>query len=97
MLGFFKWLPLLVVAVLVLVILVSNIHVVQQSRAYVIERLGAFHTVWGVGIHIKLPFFERIAKKVSLKEQVADFAPPARHHQGQCHHADRHRDLLPDH
>jgi regulator of protease activity HflC (stomatin/prohibitin superfamily) len=75
MLGFFKWLPLLVVAVLVLVILVSNIHVVQQSRAYVIERLGAFHTVWGVGIHIKLPFFERIAKKVSLKEQVADFAP----------------------
>jgi regulator of protease activity HflC (stomatin/prohibitin superfamily) len=75
MLGFFKWLPLLVVAVLVLVILVSNIHVVQQSRAYVIERLGAFHTVWGVGIHIKLPFFERIAKKVSLKEQVADFPP----------------------
>jgi regulator of protease activity HflC (stomatin/prohibitin superfamily) len=61
--------------VLVLVILVSNIHVVQQSRAYVVERLGAFHTVWGVGIHIKLPFFERIAKKVSLKEQVADFAP----------------------
>ena len=64
-----------VVVVLILVILGSNIRVVQQSKAVVIERLGAFHTVWGVGIHFKLPFVERAAKTVSLKEQVVDFAP----------------------
>ncbi|MPM54207.1 hypothetical protein SDC9_100981 [bioreactor metagenome] len=52
-----------------------NIIIVQQSRAAVVERLGAFRTVWGVGIHFKLPFIERIAKTVSLKEQVADFPP----------------------
>ena len=62
-------------AVIVLLIIVSNIHIVQQSRAYVIERLGAFSKVWQVGIHVKVPFIERVAKKVSLKEQVADFAP----------------------
>jgi regulator of protease activity HflC (stomatin/prohibitin superfamily) len=61
--------------VLVLIILASNIRIVQQSHAYVIERLGAFHTVWGVGIHFKIPFLERVAKHVSLKEQVVDFAP----------------------
>jgi Membrane protease subunits, stomatin/prohibitin homologs len=70
-----SWLPLVILVVLILVLLVSNIHVVQQSRAYVVERLGAFHTVWNVGLHFKIPFLERIAKKVSLKEQVADFAP----------------------
>jgi len=59
----------------VLVILASNIRVVQQSKAAVIERLGAFRTVWGVGLHIKIPFIERVAKTVSLKEQVVDFAP----------------------
>ena len=62
-------------AVIVLLIIVSNIHIVQQSRAYVIERLGAFSKVWQVGIHVKVPFIERVAKKVSLKEQVADFDP----------------------
>ena len=60
---------------IVLIILVSNIRVVQQSKAAVIERLGAFRTVWGVGLHLKIPFIERIAKVVSLKEQVVDFAP----------------------
>jgi regulator of protease activity HflC (stomatin/prohibitin superfamily) len=69
------WLPLVILIVVVLVLLISNIHVVQQSRAYVVERLGAFRTVWNVGLHFKVPFIERIAKKVSLKEQVADFAP----------------------
>jgi len=49
--------------------------VVQQSKAYVVERLGAFHAVMGVGIHVKVPFIDRIVKKVSLKEQVADFDP----------------------
>ncbi|WP_312159915.1 SPFH domain-containing protein [Oscillibacter sp.] len=66
---------LIILVVLVLLLIVSNIVIVQQSKAYVVERLGAFRTVWGVGLHFKLPFVERIAKRVSLKEQVADFAP----------------------
>ena len=55
--------------------MIKNIVVVRQSRAYVVERLGAFHSVWGVGIHFKVPFIERVAKAVSLKEQIADFPP----------------------
>ena len=61
--------------VIALILIISNIFVVQQSRAYVIERLGAFQAVQGVGLHFKIPFFERVAKVVSLKEQVADFPP----------------------
>ena len=64
-----------VVIILLLIIVVRNIVVVQQSRAYVVERLGAFQAVWGVGLHIKVPFLDRIAKKVSLKEQVLDYPP----------------------
>lgn len=64
-----------IVIVLILVVLAKNIVIVQQSRAVVIERLGAFQAVWGVGIHFKIPFIERIAKTVTLKEQVADFPP----------------------
>ena len=64
-----------IIAIIVLLILVKNIHIVQQSRAYVIERLGAFQTVWEVGLHFKIPFIERVAKKVSLKEQVMDYPP----------------------
>ena len=60
---------------LILIIVARCIYVVQQSKAYVIERLGQFHDVWGVGLHFKLPFFERVAKKVSLKEQVLDYPP----------------------
>ena len=63
------------IIVIVLAILASNIRVVQQSKASVVERLGAFRTVWGVGLHLKIPFIERVAKTVSLKEQVVDFAP----------------------
>ena len=63
------------VGVIILILLVLNIHVVQQSRAYVVERVGAYHATWGVGLHVKLPFFDRVAKRVSLKEQVVDFAP----------------------
>ena len=70
-----EWIPVLVLVVLVLLIIIRNIHVVQQSRAYVIERLGAFSKVWQVGIHFKVPFIERVAKKVSLKEQVLDYPP----------------------
>ena len=64
-----------IVVVLLLLVVVKNIYVVQQSKAYVVERLGAFHAVVGVGIHVKVPFIDRIVKKVSLKEQVADFDP----------------------
>ena len=66
---------ILVLAVILLILIISNIHIVQQSRAYVIERLGAFSKVWEVGIHVKVPFIERVAKKVSLKEQVLDYPP----------------------
>ena len=65
----------IVIVVLILVLIISNIHIVQQSKAYVVERLGAFQAVWGVGIHFKVPFIEKVAKVVSLKEQVVDFAP----------------------
>ena len=66
---------LIAIGVIVLIILFTNIHIVQQSRAYVIERLGGYHATWGKGPHIKLPFIDRVAKKLSLKEQVVDFAP----------------------
>ena len=66
---------ILVLAVILLIVIVRNIYVVQQSRAYVIERLGAFSKVWQGGMHVKVPFIERVAKKVSLKEQVLDYPP----------------------
>ena len=67
----------IIIAVLAIVffIIISNIQVVQQSRAYVIERLGAFQAVWGVGLHFKVPFIDRVARRVSLKEQVLDYPP----------------------
>ncbi len=68
----FVIIPLIVV---ILAIIISNIVVVQQSKAYVIERLGAFQSVWGVGLHVKIPFIDRIARKVNLKEQVLDYPP----------------------
>ena len=70
-----EFIPVIILVVLIIVILIKNIVVVRQSRAYVVERLGAFHSVWGVGIHFKVPFIERVAKAVSLKEQIADFPP----------------------
>ena len=66
--------PVALVAVILLII-VKNIRVVQQSQAFVIERLGAFREVWTVGMHIKVPFIDRVAKRVSLKEQVLDYPP----------------------
>ena len=71
----FGTIALIVLAVLALVVIATHIHIVQQSRAYVVERLGAFHSVWNVGVHFQIPFLMRVAKKISLKEQVADFAP----------------------
>ena len=69
--------PIIIIVLIALIILVlaTNLKIVQQSKAYVIERMGAFHAVWGVGVHFKVPFIERVAKAVSLKEQVVDFAP----------------------
>ncbi len=66
---------LIAIVLIVIVIIARNIRVVQQAKAYVVERLGAYSTTWGVGLHFKVPFIERVAKIVSLKEQVADFPP----------------------
>lgn len=66
------WLVLLAI---IFLIIVRNILIVQQAWAFVIERLGAYRATWGVGLHLKVPFIDRVAKKVSLKEQVADFPP----------------------
>ena len=66
---------LIVLIVLVLVVFIRCIRVVQQAKAFVVERLGAYSATWSVGLHLKIPFLERVAKVVSLKEQVADFPP----------------------
>ena len=72
---FLSYIPLIIIAIIVLLIIVRNIRIVQQSKVMIIERLGKFQTTWGTGIHFKIPFFERVAKTISLKEQVADFPP----------------------
>ena len=66
---------LILAGLVIVVIVVRNIRIVQQARAYVIEYLGAYKTTWNVGLHFKIPFLEKVAKVVSLKEQVADFPP----------------------
>ena len=63
------------VAAVVVAIIISNIHIVPQARAYVIERLGAYHTTWSTGLHFKIPFIDKISKKINKMEQVADFPP----------------------
>ena len=69
------WIPVSIVIILLVILIISNVHIVQQSRAYVVEWLGQFHAVWNQGPHVKVPFVMRVVKKVSLKEQVADFPP----------------------
>lgn len=66
---------LLIIALIIIILVVANVKIVPQSKAYVIERLGAYSTTWQTGLHVKVPIFERIAKIVSLKEQVVDFPP----------------------
>jgi len=66
---------ILVVVFILLMIIISNIRVVPQARAFIIERLGAYAGTWGVGLHVKIPFIDKVAKNVLLKEQVADFPP----------------------
>ena len=69
------WGIIICIAIVAIVTIISNIHIVPQARAYVIERLGAYHTTWNTGVHFKVPFFDRIAKKINKMEQVADFPP----------------------
>ena len=66
---------IIAIIVLFLVLIITNIRIVPQSNAYVLERLGAYHSTWNVGLHVKMPLIDRIAKKVSLKEKVFDFPP----------------------
>lgn len=66
-----------ILAVIALIIVIANVQIVPQARAFVVERLGTYHATWHTGLHIKMPFVERIAKRVSLMEQVADFPPQA--------------------
>lgn len=66
---------LLILAIILIIIIIKNFQIVPQSHAYVIERLGAYKTTWSTGLQLKIPFIERIAKRVSLKEQVVDFPP----------------------
>ncbi len=66
---------LIVLIIIVLIVLISNIKIVPQAHAYVIERLGAYHVTWSTGLHFKIPFIEKVARHVSLKEQVVDFPP----------------------
>ena len=81
------FLVILAVLVFIVLVLVSRIRIVPQANVYVVERLGAFYKAWGTGIHFLVPFIDRVAKRVSIKEQVVDFK----------HHADRHSRVLPDH
>ncbi len=66
---------LIFLLMVITVLVIANVKIVPQSRAYVVERLGTYKTTWQTGLHIKIPFFERIARNVSLKEQVVDFPP----------------------
>mgnify|MGYP004478252339 CR=1 FL=1 len=66
---------LFVLIIILLIVLVANIKIVPQAHAYIIERLGGYDATWGVGLHVKIPFIDRIASKVNLKEHVVDFPP----------------------
>ena len=67
----------IIVLIIALLIVVRNIRIVPQAHAYVVERLGGYKETWGVGLHLKVPIIDRVAKRVSLKEQVVDFDPQA--------------------
>lgn len=73
--GVLKLLIVIILALVVIALLVTNIRIVPQARAYVVERLGAYYGTWQVGLHFKLPLIDKIARKVSLKEKVIDFPP----------------------
>ena len=66
---------LIAAIIIIMFLIITNIRIVPQSNAFVIERLGAYHGTWNVGLHVKMPFIDKIAKRVSLKEKVFDFPP----------------------
>ena len=66
---------IIAVLVVLLIVLIANIHIVPQAHAYVVERLGSYHTTWSNGLHVKIPFIDKVSKKVNLMEQVVDFPP----------------------
>lgn len=66
---------LFILAIIILVLIISNIKIVPQAHSYIIERLGGYYATWSVGVHVKVPFIDRISKKVNLKEHVVDFEP----------------------
>ena len=68
---------ILLLVIFIIVIFVTRIRIVPQANVYVVERLGAFYKAWGTGIHFLVPFIDRVAKRVSIKEQVVDFKPQA--------------------
>ena len=70
-----KWFVLGALVLIAIGLLVTNIRIVPQARAYVVERLGAYHGTWQVGLHFKIPLIDKVARKVSLKEKVIDFPP----------------------
>lgn len=67
--------PIIILIFIILAVMIANIKIVPQAHAYIVERLGAYHATWGVGLHIKIPFVDKVAKKVNLKEHVVDFPP----------------------
>ena len=73
--GFIGLIIIGIIVFIVLLVVISNIKIVPQAHAYVIERLGAYYATWDTGLHVKIPFIDKISKKVSLKEQVVDFPP----------------------
>ena len=75
MVGFIGLIIIGIIVFIVLLVVISNIKIVPQAHAYVIERLGAYYATWDTGLHVKIPFLDKISKKVSLKEQVVDFPP----------------------
>ena len=82
-----------VIILIVILVIISNVKIVPQAHAYVIERLGAYFATWDTGLHLKIPFIDKVSKKVSLKEQVVDF-PPACNYTRQCYNADRYRRIF---
>lgn len=66
---------IVIIAIIAIIVIITNVKVVPQAHSYVIERLGAYYQSWGTGLHWKIPFIDRISRKVSLKEQVVDFPP----------------------
>ena len=73
--GIIKWIVLAIFIIVAIALLVANIRIVPQARAYVVERLGAYYATWQVGLHFKIPLIDKVARKVSLKEKVIDFPP----------------------